>query len=497
MSESATKKMDLTPYKVWGILLVLTLIYGVVLTFVNLGDASFVDAIWTNGLWRIITNPALLTHDYVAMVGVGPAFVNVALSGLLMIGAFKFAKLPGSGPQMGVLGLVMGFAFLGKNPANMLPILLGALMYSAFTKKAGESLRDTYKGHVTFAGFSTCLAPIVSQAAFLSVGGTEINTTLGVLLGVFMGLVIGFVINAMAVFIRKSHEGLNLYNIGWGAGLIAIALSAVYRMIGVDAFGPGVTRGYVLGGQAYDAYGNLYALSGVGYYDMYLYAYLAGVTVFFLAMGFLAGGKINKETFYLKAGDSKFINNMYAKYGQGPVYLAMGLLGIMSLVILLGLGGFGAGGEGFGIYLTGPVLGAILSMIGWGGFGKAVANAFAIIVGVIAGALVQYFVDPRFFRAEETVGIFTFFTTQGVIWTSAFWGTCLSPMARFFGWKWAIPIGMLHFAFAATIAPFHMGQNLYNNGLAAGFVCVVMIPIIRALDKKGKYAMEKVYPDPQ
>jgi|GEM_PF-1223714 len=500
MSES--KKLSFSPYMVWGILAVLTLIYGVVLTLTNLGGANAFDALWTDGIWRIMTSPALLTHDYIAMVGVGPSFINSGLTGLLMLGFFKFAKLPGSGPQMGVLGLVMGFAFLGKNPANMVPILLGALLFSAFTKKSGESLRDTYKGHVTFAGFSTCLAPIVSQAAFLSIGGVAISTGAGIALGIALGLIIGFVINAMAVFIRKSHEGLNLYNIGWGAGLIAIGLTVVYTMIGVDRFGPGtpafdgITAGYALGGQALDAYGNPYFLSVAGHYDVFLYVYLVFVAIYFLAMGVLNGGKIGnlKETLYLKAGDSKFINNMYAKYGPGPVYLAMGFLGVMALVILLGFGAFGAGGTGFGIYLNGPILGAIISMIGWGGFGKAVANAFAIIVGVIAGALVRYFVSPQFFR--DGVGIFEYFTTQSVIWTSAFWGTCLSPMARFFGWKWAIPIGMVHFAFALSIAPFHWGQNLYNNGLAAGFVCVMMIPIIRALDKKGKYAMEKVYPDP-
>jgi hypothetical protein len=496
MSEAAPKK-TLSPYQVWGLLAVLTIIYGFVLAIIQHGGFGFEHVF--RGLWTIITNPALLTHDYIAMAGIGPAFVNVGLSALLMLGAFKFAKLPGSGPQMGVFGLVMGFAFLGKNPVNMLPILLGALAYSAYMKKPGESLRETYKGHVTFAGFATCLAPVISQPSHFME-----SPALGWVVGVALGLIIGFVINAMAVFIRKSHEGLNLYNIGWGAGLIAIGLTMIYSIVGVTPFGPGVDPGYTIGmvgySQAIDVYGNPIYISGMGAYNLHLFGYLAGVTLFFLIIALLSGAKLSglKESLYLKAGDSKFINNMYAKYGAGPVYLAMFLLGVLALILTLGFGLVTDGG--FGIYMNGPILGAILSMIGWGGFGKAVANAFAIILGVIVGGVIRFFAVPGFAfenAAGQSMGILQYFSTQTVIWTSAFWGTCLSPMARFFGFKWAIPIGIMHFAFAATIAPFHWGQNLYNNGLAAGFVCVVMIPIIRALDKKGKYAMEKVYPDPQ
>ena len=485
---SETSKKTITPYLAWAILAAIAIIYGFVLAFIQQGGHAFSYVI--DGLITIVTNPARLTHDYIAMAGIGPAFINAGLTTLVMIGAFKFAKLPGSGPQMGVLGLVMGFAFLGKNFVNVLPILAGALLFSAYTKKSGESLRDTYKGHVTFAGFATCLVPIVSQTAHIPQFVDAIGTFGATAVGVVFGLIIGFVINSMAVFIRKSHEGLNLYNIGWGAGLISILLTVFYTTFGVDTFGAG--NHYVLGmdgvRQIIDAYGNPIYISGRGAYNWEIFGFIGFIAIYFLALGVISGGKIGnlKETLYLKAGDSKFINNMFAKYGAGPVYLAMGFLAILALVLTLP----------FLTYLNGPILGAIISMVGWGGFGKAVANAAAIITGVLVAGLLRYFIWPNHEQwANYTV--LEYFRSQTVIWTSAFWGTCLSPMARFFGWKWAIPIGMVHFAFAATIAPMHWGQNLYNNGLAAGFVCVVMIPIIRALDKKGKYAMEKVYPDPE
>jgi len=208
------------------------------------------------------------------------------------------------------------------------------------------------------------------------------------------------------------------------------------------------------------------------FYNTQLIIFLVGVTVFFFVVGFLAGGSLSKikEILYMKADDNIF----YAKFGQGHTYLAMGFLGLLALIITVPLG----------VHLNAGIMGAIISMIGWGGFGKAVANCAAIIAGVMLGGIARYLVAPDFLGQ---VPFFTYMSTQGVIWTSAFWGTCLSPMAKYFGWKWALLIGMVHFAFAFTIAPFHWGQNLYNNGLAAGFVCVVMIPLIRTIDRKGKY----------
>lgn len=493
---SETTKKAVSPEKVWTLLAAITLIYGLVLTALHLGDNSFFDALWTYGLWSIINNPAILPLDYIAMGGIGPAFVNSGIVGFVILGAFKFAKLPISGPQMGVLGLAMGFSFMGKNFLNILPILLGALLYSAFTKAKDAGLRDTYKNHVTMAGFSTCLAPVITQPAFIPQFNAADHRIFGVLIGVLLGLGIGFFINAMAVFIRKSHEGLNLYNIGWGAGLFATALTAVYASFGVvNFFGDAPNRNLgqymqsVYGYNVMDAYGNYVQFSPVGYYNWEIYGYVIFISIFFILMGFLSGAKGSdiKESLYLKAGDSKFINNFFAKYGAGKTYLAMGLLGIMILVVTLPLG----------INMNGPILGAIVSVVGWGGFGKAVANAAAIGAGVVLAGIVRYFIWPEHAQwAGADQNLLYYLRTQPVIWTSALWGMCLSPMARFFGWKWAIAVGMLHFTFAATIAFFHWGQNLYNNGMAAGLVCLVMIPVIRALDKKGKYSMDKVYPDP-
>ncbi|MCL2575195.1 MAG: DUF1576 domain-containing protein [Defluviitaleaceae bacterium] len=457
-----------TAYKVWGALLVITIAYGFIVAFLQHGSDGLMHIL--DGLWVILTSPALLATDYVALAGVGPAFVNAGLTAFLSLGALKFARLEGSGPQMAALALALGFGLMGKNPLNTFPILFGAYLYSLFVKQP-------YKNNVTMAIYSLCLAPVVSQPAFIPEITAIIGVNGGIILGALMGLFFGFIINAMSVFTRKSHEGLNLYNVGWGAGLIAIALALLYSTMGVEQFGPVSNTMWNIG-------------PGSGYYNRELYIYIIMLTVFFLVVGFASGGSLRniKQILYLKASETTYLNNFYAKYDRGVVYLAKGFLGILALLVTLGLGG---------IHLNGLIVGAIISMVGWGGFGKTVANAAVIIGGVFLGGIVRYFINPYFFAADIDFLVYiTSGATAHAIWTAAFWGTCLSPAVRFFGWRWGLLIGMVHFGFVTSIAYFHWGQNLYNNGLAAGFVCMIMIPIIRAIDKRNKYGMEKVYPDP-
>jgi len=476
--EKANFRKAFTPYKVWGLLMVLTIIYGFIIAIVHNGNVGggFVDVF--EGLWGILTNPAVLTNDYIALYGVGAALVNSGLCGLLVLLAFNLAKLPGSGLQMGAIGLTMGFALLGKNPLNMLPVLLGGFLFSAFHKKPDETFRESYRKHVTVSVLATCLAPIVSQPAFIPEITNAISVAGAIALGTLFGVLISFVICSLYAFSTKRNEGLNLYAVGWLAGFVAIAFTVIYQMVGIESFGPSDNNMWNVG-------------PGSGAYNWELYSYLGGVIVYFFVVGILAGGlsaykfKNLKQSLYLKAADSKYENNYYQKYGQAPVYIAMAILGLFALVVTLSFGV---------VHLNGLILGAIISMIGWGGFGKAVANAVSIIAGVLLGAVIMYFAHPSFF--QDGMGFVNFMSegsTASAVWSSAFWGTCLSPMARFFGWRWAIPVGVLHFAFAITIASFHWGQNLYNNGLSAGLVCIVMIPFIRAFDRKGKYSRDKVY----
>ena len=59
--------------------------------------------------------------------------------------------------------------------------------------------------------------------------------------------------------------------------------------------------------------------------------------------------------------------------------------------------------------------------------------------------------------------------------------TCLAPVAGQFGWGWGIVAGFIHMTIVQNTSILHGGMNLYNNGFAAGLVCILLIPIIKSM----------------
>ena len=70
---------------------------------------------------------------------------------------------------------------------------------------------------------------------------------------------------------------------------------------------------------------------------------------------------------------------------------------------------------------------------------------------------------------------------------AALFSTGLAPIAGQFGWKWGVIAGVVHASVVLNVGFLHGGLNLYNNGFAAGLVCIVLIPLIEALQKKDAF----------
>ncbi|MCL2421839.1 MAG: DUF1576 domain-containing protein [Defluviitaleaceae bacterium] len=408
---TATSKFLKNPYYVHGLLFTIFIIQG----FIYNTPQEIV-----NGLWAIIINPDILVTDYIAVGGLGAAFVNVGLAGLISIAAMALAKHEPVGLTMGTLGLVIGFAFFGKNPLNMLPIIMGGYLYSKYANVP-------FKSCILPAILGTCLAPAVTQLAFVS----HIPTSLGIFLGILIGLFIGFIMNPVAAAMRKTHEGYNLYNVGFAAGIIGLCLFALFRILGID-----------------------YSLMGIwsSGYNFELALFLFIISIYFIVCGVLgAGGKLSlREVINMNAED----NDYFKKYAEKS-YIAMGILGLACLAIMFWLNG----------EYSGPVLGAILSVVGFGAFGKSIPSAASIF----AGTLIAAEISARLTGTSSRDGAFL---------VAMFFSTCLSPLARKFGTKWGVVAGFLHLSLATNIALFHGGMNLYNNGFAGGLAAMMLLPLI-------------------
>jgi len=410
------------PYRVHGLLFVIFIVQGF------LYDTPQVIV---QGLRGIVSGPDILVTDYIYVGGLGAALVNVGLAGLVTIAALVLAKHEPRGLTMGTLGLVVGFAFFGKNPVNMLPIIAGGFLYAKITKTpSGKCILPAILG--------TCLAPAVTQLAHSS---NHLPMWAGVLLGIGIGLFIGFIMNPIAAAVHKTHEGNNLYNVGFAAGLLGLCLFALFRLLGVD-----------------------FAILGLwsSGYNVQLTIFLAVISAYFILCGALS--KVSHENGAVSLRQIVFPNvddNDFFREYREKSYINMGVMGLACLLFMLVTRG----------EYSGPVIGAILSVVGFGAFGKALPAAASIVTGAMLAATVSWSITgvPINDRSFLVAAIFS---------------TCLSPLAKRFGVKWGIVAGFLHLSLATNIAAFHGGMNLYNNGFAGGLAAMMLLPIIMFFRRK-------------
>jgi len=400
------------PYRVHVLLFLIMIVQGFVF---DTPRAIF------DGTWAIFISTDLLITDYIAVGGIGAAFVNVALAGLLAIAAMRFAKHEPSGLAIATLGVVIAMAFFGKNPANMLPIIVGGWLYSKYTGTPHRSC-------VLPSILATCLAPVVTKFAFVY----AIPTPVGIAIGICLGLSIGFIMTPFAAALRKAHEGYHLYNVGFAAGILAVGMFAIFRNLGVDQ---GVFSTWSSG------------------YNLQLATFSIVMSVYYVVCGLLS--RTNplsfKELLRIDAEDYDY----YKKYA-GMTYVSMGILGLICVLFM-----FAIRGEYNGI-----VIGGLISTIGFGAFGKPIISSVILMSGAVMAAAASMLITgtPINHRSFLVATLFA---------------TCLAPIATRFGWKWGLVAGFVHLSLSVFVAPFHGGMNLYNNGFAGGVAAMILVPIMK------------------
>jgi len=457
------------PYSVHALLFFLFIAAGVVYNIVKY-SGDFVDtagayggaiqnglAATVRGLYYIFTGPDVLVRDYIYVGGFGSTLVNVGLAGLLAVVALKLARHTPSGLTMGTFGLVIGFAFFGKNIVNMMPIIVGGFLYGLIHCALVE--RAPFDKCVLRAVLATCLAPVITQAIHFN---PALTLAEGVAVGIATGFFVGYFINPIAMHVEAAHKGYNLYNIGWAAGIVGMAIFVIFRVLGTH---PEVQNDWSTG------------------YTVHLTVLLATVSGYFIIVGVL--GSLTKRALHVSVTDSQNCGAisqnskkirlreffMFHKYDidffaqlREKTYIHMGIMGLMCLVFMLIVRG----------EYNGPVIGAILSVVGFGAYGKTILTAVPLMAGAMLAAVIA--------SMEGTIG--TQFNHPSFL-VAAIFSTCLSPFVKKFGMGAGLAAGFLHLAFAVNIAGFHGGLNLYNNGFAGGLTVVVLLPIITIL-KEGK-----------
>lgn len=411
--------------KILRILLVFPIIFflfGLLMSFNKVdSELSFIK-----GLWSIMISPTILITDFLEIGGIGAAFINSALIGFINLFLLKIYKMKINGLLIAAFMTVLGFSFFGKNIFNIFPIYLGGYLYCYHQK---ISMKDI----ILVIMFGTSMSPIVSEISFAPI----FPAPYGLIVGLLVGILIGFIIVPLSSHMLRFHDGFNLYNIGFTSGIVGTVFTSILRSFRKEIMPV-----------------NILYLE----YNEHIIVLLVVLFTYLI----IIGKTINKEVFSKYTGIFKYrgriVTDFTQQLGYGVTFVNMGVMGLLSVLYVMGVGGI----------VNGPVLAGIFTVVGFGAFGKHPKNCFPIVLGVVIAALLM---------GHDL-------SATGII-ISVLFSTTIAPIAGTYGVRMGVLAGMLHLALVTNIGVVHGGINLYNNGFAGGLVAGFLIPIIDAF-KKGE-----------
>lgn len=374
-----------------------------------------------DGMIAIVYSRDALITDYFELAGYGAAFFNAGLMLLFAMVLVKIAKLPYSGVTLAAVFLNAGFAFWGKNPINVLPIVFGTWCYAR--------LHKIHFARVVYTAiFATCLAPLVSELVYI----LPFSEAGNLIAAIVIGIMVGFVVPSLAMHTASMHMGYNLFNVGFAAGTLAFVIYSILKSVGIESESVFIWK----------AEKNLGIILG-------MLVYFAAT--FYIGL-WLSGGHV-KGLIKITRHPGRAVADFVMMDGAGTTLMNMGIMGIVAeLYVLL-----------VGADISGPVLGGIFAVFAFAAFGANVRNYIPVLAGVYLSTVFSIY-EPD---------------TPSII-IAALFVVGIAPIAGEFGVLAGVVSGMVHAAVVTCTAQLYGGLNLYNNGFAAGFVAIVMVPLIES-----------------
>ena len=301
------------------------------------------------GLWTIIISRDALITDYFELAGYGSALMNAAIVMAMGLWLLHREGVRFTGLTMAAIFINVGYGLWGKNPVNILPILVGT---SAYALVHGSRLsRYIYTGF-----FGTSLAPLVTELVFELPYGRKMN----LLVAIAVGILIGFILPALSVHTASMHMGYNLFNVGFSAGILAFVVVCVLKSFGIESESVLIWRE----GRP------LWIV--VGLFGYFALTFLYGL--------YLCGGRAEGLLKVWKH-PGRAVADFVLMEGPGNTLMNMALVGALCAAYICLIGGD----------FSGPVVGAILTAFGFSAFGAHVRNYAPVLAGGDLSTLLNRF----------------------------------------------------------------------------------------------------------
>lgn len=397
------------------------------------------------GLWDIMTKTCKISTNYFALGGYAATFLNMGLVGLLCTG---LVCLPGAKPNnvttLGVL-LTIGFGSWGINPLNMIPTVLGVMLYALVKKEKLGAVSNAML-------YSTGIAPLISDLLFRYPGVEYVGFNwLGLGLALFIGLVIGFFLPAGLAHAPNIHKGYDHYSAAVPIGMTAFFLRSVLY---------NVMLGWKIG--------DLSKLSTLGALDVasfantniFCFALFGLCVVFALLMG------CKPKDYWNLMKDSGHGVSFTTKYGYAPFLMNVGLFGLMIV------GYFNLAGllDKTNVW-TGMTFGIVFCMLATCNSGSHPGNVWPIMVGYMVTSVAFNAICYALTGRVNGLSIGSQSILIGLCYANG-----LSPISGKYGVFHGMLAAGLHYLLVTAVPDMHGGFCLYNGGFTAALICLLFVP---------------------
>ncbi|MBQ9082769.1 MAG: DUF1576 domain-containing protein [Clostridia bacterium] len=393
-----------------------------------------------SGYGAILSSSCKPYTNYFAVGGRAATFLNMGLVGAFCLALFcAFGTVVNHVSVLAFL-LSIGFSSWGIHVMNMLPGVCGVMLYCMVQKEKPSGLTNVMI-------FSSGVAPFISELAVRYPGHRDHITVYGLLMAAVVGVLVGFFLPSGIVRAPTIHKGLNLYSAAVPVGLSAFLLYTILYKI------PGVALPPSIGG--------LEVVSK------------ASVNWFFIIMcglcllgAKLMGGDFDEYADMIMAHRSD--KGIAAGFGNRVFLMNVGVYG---LFILLYYNFINAS-------FNGVTMGLIFCMLACCCSGSHPGNVWPIMVGYVASAVL--------FQgwAVVTGGTFDHNIQTQTIVTGVCFANGLSPITDKYGWKWGMIASAMHYCMVTTVSTVHGGFCLYNGGLTAAMVCILLEPVMERFSSR-------------
>ena len=388
-----------------------------------------------SGFWKILITPCKVTTNYFSVGGYAATFLNMGLVALMSL--LLFVVFKGTPNNVSTLAfiLTLGFGSWGINVLNVLPTMLGVVIYGLVKK-------EKLGGLVNAMLFSTGIAPLITEL-LVRYPGTEVIgfNWLGFGLALLAGFVIGFFLPAGLAHSPKVHKGFDLYSAALPIGMTAFFLNAsFYKTMGLDV-------------------NALPLLSDMGVASrMTVNIFCCVVFGLCVVFAFVLGCK--PRDYWKLLTDPALVNNFSTTYGNATFLMNVGVFGLFIL------GYYNLINAPF----NGVTFGIIFCMLATCNSGSHPGNVWPIMAGYALASLAFGWIAPLL------GGNFTFQLNAQAICVGLCYANGLSPIADKYGWKYGLVAAVMHYLLVTSVPSLHGGFCLYNGGFTAALICLILVP---------------------